>query len=214
MTKQEITKKLFDAGVVAVVRGDSIEDAMGIIDACVRGGIKAIEITMTIPYAVEVIREAAIKYKDNKDVLVGAGTVLDSESCRACIMAGAEFIVSPNYSEGVIKTSNRYAITVASGAMTITEAIWGLELGATIIKVFPGNAFGPSIIKAFRGPVPQAQYMPTGGVDLDNMADWFKAGVIGVGIGSDITNRKNGSDYSGVEARAKEYVAKYNDIKK
>lgn len=213
MNKQEITKKLFDAGVIAVVRGDSKEDAMHIIDACVKGGIRGIEITMTIPYAVEVIKEAAIKYQDNPDVLVGAGTVLDGETCRACIMAGAQFVVSPSFNEGVIKTANRYAIPVASGAMTITEVISGLELGATITKVFPGNAFGPSIIKAFKGPVPQASYMPTGGVDLNNMHEWFKAGVIGVGIGSDITSKKNGTDYTGVEKRASEYMAKYKEVK-
>lgn len=103
----------------------------------------------------------------------------------------------------VIEVANRYQIPVVSGAMTVTEAVAGLEAGADIIKLFPGNAFGPSIIKAFKGPLPQAEFMPTGGVDLNNMKDWFAAGVIGVGIGSDITGKVKGDDYSGVEARAK-----------
>lgn len=214
MYKMNLLKKLVDCGVVCVVRGDGEEDALKIVESVVAGGIKAIEVTMTIPNPIDVLKKVVEAYKDVEDVIVGAGTVIDAQTCRACILAGAKFIVSPNFSEDVIKTANRYQIPTVSGAMTITEAIWGLEAGADIIKVFPGNAFGPSIIKAFKGPLPQAEFMPTGGVDLENMHEWFKAGVIGVGIGSDITNKKKDGDYSGVEKRAREYIQKYSDFKK
>lgn len=213
MYKLKLLEKVVNSGVVAVVRGSDEQDALNIVKAAVEGGIKAIEVTMTIPNPVDVLKKVVEQYKDDQNVLVGAGTVIDAETCRACILAGAKFIVSPNCAPDVIKVANRYQVPMISGAMTITEAITGLECGADIIKVFPGNAFGPSIIKAFKGPLPQAEFMPTGGVDLENMHEWFKAGVIGVGIGSDITSKKKGNDYSGVKERAAQYIQKYKEIK-
>ena len=214
MYKLKLLEKVVNSGVVAVVRGSDEQDALNIVEAVVKGGIKTIEVTMTIPNPVDVLKKVVEKYKEDQNVLVGAGTVIDAETCRACILVGAKFIVSPNCAPDVIKVANRYQVPMISGAMTITEAIAGLECGADIIKVFPGNAFGPSVIKAFKGPLPQAEFMPTGGVDLENMYEWFKAGVIGVGIGSDITNKKKAGDYSGVEQRAREYMEKFKGLKK
>lgn len=214
MEKYEILKKITDTGIIAVVRADSREDALQLIEAIQRGGITTIEITMTIPRAVDILKELSSVYMRDDRIVIGAGTVLDGSTCKACIDAGAQFVVSPGFSSEVIKTANRYAVPVMSGAMTITEVVSGLELGADLIKVFPGSLFGPAIIKNFKGPIPQACYVPTGGVSLGNMAEWFKAGACAVGVGSDITNKKDAGDYSGVERRAKEYAEQYRAIKK
>lgn len=197
--------KMVESGVVAVIRADKKEQGVKIIEAVKKGGIKALEITMTVPGAVDIIKEISEEYKD-EDVIIGAGTVLDPETARACILAGAKYIVSPSLNIDTIKLCNRYRIPIMPGVMTITEALTAMEYGAEIIKVFPGNAFGPSIIKAFKGPVPQGNFMPTGGVNLENAADWIKAGAVAIGTGGDLTKGAKTGDYELVSETAKKFV--------
>lgn len=206
MKKYETLKALTDSGVVAVVRAESKEQGMKIVEACKAGGIKALEITLTVPGAVDIIKEVAAEYKGT-DMIIGAGTVLDAESARACILAGAEYIVSPYFDLESAKLCNRYAVPYMPGVMTPKEVVTAMDAGVDILKVFPGNAFGPSIIKAFKGPIPQGNYMPTGGVSLDNVAEWIQNGAIAVGVGSVLTKGATTGDYEAVTETAKQFVA-------
>lgn len=205
MKRIEIIRKIIDCGVVAVIRAESKEQGVRIVEAVKNGGIKALEVTMTVPGAVDIIKELSEVYK-NDDVIIGAGTVLDPETARACILAGAKYIVSPSLNIDTVKLCNRYRIAVMPGAMTVKEAIEAMEYGAEIIKIFPGNAFGPSIISAFKGPIPQGNFMPTGGVTLDNVKDWIKAGAVAVGTGGDLTKGAKTGDYTLVEEMARRFV--------
>ena len=205
-TKLTTLKKITDVGVVAVVRAESAEQAIKIAEACREGGIPAIEITFTVPYADEVIRELSKAYK-NGEMIVGAGTVLDSETARVAILAGAQYIVSPCLDEETIKLCNRYQIPVMPGCVTIKEMVTAMELGADIIKVFPGELVGPSYIKAVKGPLPQAPLMPTGGVSLENAAEWIKNGCVAVGVGGSLTAGAKTGDYEAVTEMAKKFVA-------
>ncbi len=206
MDKSEVIRKLKDEGLVAVVRAESKEQGEKLIDAIVKGGIKFIEITMTVPGAVDIIKELSQKYKSNPDIIIGAGTVLDSETARMVILAGAQYVVSPAFDADTVKLCNRYRIPVMPGVMTVREAIMALEAGVDILKVFPGNAFGPTIISSFRGPLPQAQFMPTGGVDIDNIDKWIKAGAVAVGTGGSLTAGAKKGDYELVTKTAMEFV--------
>jgi len=206
MKRLETIRKIAKCGLVAVVRAESKEQGIKIIDAVKKGGIKALEITMTVPGAVDLIKELSEIYKD-EDVIIGAGTVLDPETARACILAGAKYIVSPSLNPETVKLCNRYRIPVMPGVMTVKEAIEALELGAEIIKIFPGNAYGASIISSFNGPIPQGNFMPTGGVSLDNIKDWIKAGAVAVGTGGDLTKGAKTGDYALVTQTAAKFVA-------
>jgi len=205
MKRLEIINKICDLGIVAVIRATSKAEGVKIVDAVKKGGIKALEITMTVPGAIDIIKELSEIYKD-EDVIIGAGTVLDPETARSCILAGAKYIVSPSLNSETIKLCNRYRVPIMPGVMTVKEAIEALELGVEIIKVFPGNAFGPSIISAFKGPLPQANFMPTGGVSLDNVKDWIKAGCVAVGIGGDLTKGAKLGNYELVTETAAKFV--------
>lgn len=205
MKKYETLNALIESGVVAVVRAESKEQGMKIVEACKEGGIKALEITLTVPGAVDIIKDVAAEYAGT-DMIIGAGTVLDSESTRACILAGAEYIVSPYFDLESAKLCNRYAVPYMPGVMTPKEVVTAMDAGVDICKVFPGNAFGPSIIKAFKGPIPQGNYMPTGGVSLDNVAEWIQNGAIAVGVGSVLTKGAKTGDYAAVTETAKKFV--------
>lgn len=213
MKRLETIKKLSEYGLVAVIRATSKEQGIKIIEAVKNGGIKSLEITMTVPGAIEIIKELCEIYKDDSEMLIGAGTVLDPETARACILAGAKFIVSPNLNPETIKLCNRYRIPTMPGIMTVTEAVQALELGCEIIKIFPGNAFGPSIIKSFKGPIPQGNFMPSGGVSLDNINDWVKAGAVAVSTGSDLTKGADAGDYKLVTETAAKFVDAVNKSK-
>ncbi|MBU3154138.1 bifunctional 4-hydroxy-2-oxoglutarate aldolase/2-dehydro-3-deoxy-phosphogluconate aldolase [Clostridium estertheticum] len=206
MERIKIVQKLTEYGIVAVIRANSKEEGVKIVDAVTKGGINAIEVTMTVPGAIDVIKELTEIYKDNAEVLIGAGTVLDPETARACILAGAKYIVSPSLNPETIKLCNRYRIAVMPGIMTVKEAIEALELGVEIVKVFPGNVFGPQIISSLKGPLPQANFMPTGGVSLDNVKDWIKAGAVAVGTGGDLTRGAKTGDYKLVTETAAKFV--------
>ncbi len=212
MEKLVNLQRIIDKKLVAVVRSNNPDQAIQLIEAIKDGGIDIIEITMTIPGAIRVIEQVAARFA-KKDVLVGAGTVLDSETARACLLAGAEFVVSPYLALDVIKLCNRYQKVVMPGAMTVKEVVEAMEAGADIVKLFPGNAFSPSMISALKGPLPQAPIMPTGGVNLDNVQEWIKAGAVAVGIGGELTKEsvKTG-DYGIATKIAREFVEKVHSI--
>ncbi|MEF9988978.1 MAG: bifunctional 2-keto-4-hydroxyglutarate aldolase/2-keto-3-deoxy-6-phosphogluconate aldolase [Christensenellaceae bacterium] len=205
MQKAEVLKRLEDCGVVAVVRGENEQQAMKIVDACIKAGIVGIEITFTVPGALDIIKALAKKYAP-EEVLIGAGTVLDPETARAAILAGATFVVAPCLNAETVKMCLRYQVACMPGAMTIKEAVDCMEAGADIIKIFPGNLFGPAIIKNIKGPLPQARMMPTGGVNAGNVADWISAGAVAVGAGGDLTAGAKTGDYDSIVRIGKEMV--------
>ena len=212
MKKEQIITRIRDNGLVAVVRAENEDMANRITEACLEGGVSAIEITFTVPGAHKVIE--SLKQKFSKDeLIVGAGTVLDSETARIAILAGAEYIVSPAFDEETCKLCNRYQIPYMPGCMTLTEMIKAMEAGADVIKVFPGNAFGPGFIKDIKGPVPQAVLMPTGGVSLENADQWIKNGCIAVGVGGQLTKGAKTGNYEEVTATAKAFVAKIKEAR-
>ncbi len=205
MDKQTVIKKIKDVGVVAVVRATTADEAKKITEACMKGGVPAIELTFTVPGAHKVIEELAAYYK-NDDIILGAGTVLDPETARIAILSGAQYVVSPYFDEATIKLCNRYAVPCMPGCMTIHDVVKSLELGCDIIKLFPGDAFGPGMVKAIKGPIPQANIMPTGGVDVNNVADWIKAGVVAVGAGSSLTAGAKTGNFELITDTAKQFV--------
>lgn len=205
MSRQELVTRIRQNGLVAVVRAESAEKAYRIFDACIEGGVAAIEITFTVPGAHKIIEDLAGKY-DPKEIILGAGTVLDPETARIAILSGAQYIVSPNVNLDTIKLCNRYQVPSMPGAMTIREILDAMEAGADIIKIFPGNLFGPDIIKSVRGPIPQAPMMPTGGVNLDTVKDWIEAGAVAVGAGSSLTKGAKTGDYAAVTETAREFL--------
>lgn len=211
MNKYKVLDQIRRAGVVAVLRGDSPEEVVRYAEKAIEGGIRAIEITMTVPYALEAITTLAKKYHghDNAEagVLIGAGTVLDAETARAVILAGAKFVVCPSLNREAVLLCNRYRVPVMPGCMTVREITEALELGVDVVKLFPGNLYSPSTIPSIRGPLPQANLMPTGGVNLDNLKEWIKAGAFAVGIGSDLTKdaAKTGNADS-VAEKARQYM--------
>ena len=190
---------------MAVVRAENGESAKKISDACLEGGVPAIELTFTVPGAHRVIEELAAEYK-NGEMILGAGTVLDAETARIAILSGAQYIVSPYYDEATVRLCNRYAIPCMPGVMTIKDVVAALEMGVDIIKLFPGDAFGPGMVKAIKGPIPQANIMPTGGVDVNNVAQWIKAGVVAVGAGSSLTKGAKTGDYKAITETGKQFV--------
>ncbi len=205
MDKQTVIKKIKDVGIVAVVRATTADEAKKITEACMKGGVPAIELTFTVPGAHKVIDELASYYK-NDDIILGAGTVLDPETARIAILSGAQYVVSPYFDEATIKLCNRYAVPCMPGCMTIHDVVKSLELGCDIIKLFPGDAFGPGMVKAIKGPIPQANIMPTGGVDVNNVAEWIKAGVVAVGAGSSLTKGAKTGDFDAITETAKQFV--------
>ncbi|MGG1633742.1 bifunctional 2-keto-4-hydroxyglutarate aldolase/2-keto-3-deoxy-6-phosphogluconate aldolase [Paenibacillus sp. FSL A5-0031] len=220
MKKLRVLQQLTDAGVVAVLRADSPEEVVEMSRRAIKGGIKAIEITMTVPFALRAIEQLSKEYSSSVSpdadnfAIIGVGTVLDPETARAAILAGAEYVVSPALNPDTIKLCNRYAVPILPGTMTIHEIQTALELGVDIVKLFPGNLYSPSVIPSIKGPLPQANVMPTGGVSLDNLKDWIKAGAVAVGIGSDLTKDavKTG-DFSLIEKKAAAYIAAYREAK-
>lgn len=205
MDKLQVISKIKEVGVVAVVRAESAEQAIKITDACIKGGIPAIELTFTVPGANRVIEELAKHYKED-EIILGAGTVLDPETARIAILAGAQYIVSPYYDEETIRLCNRYAVPCMPGCMTIHDVVKSLEMGCDIIKLFPGDVFGPQMVKDIKGPIPQAKIMPTGGVSADNVDEWINAGVVAVGAGSSLTKGAKTGDYEAITAEAKKFV--------
>lgn len=212
MKKIKTLSKLQENGVVAVVRGKSKAEGIAISQAIIAGNLNAIEVAYTTPGASDVISELISEYKDNAQVVIGAGTVLDAVTARLAISSGAEFIVSPSFDKEVAEICNLYLIPYLPGCMTINEINTALKSGVDIIKVFPGDIVGPQFIKDVKGPLPYVNLMPTGGVSLDNMKEWFDNGVIAVGVGGNLTKGFTG-DYSVVTKNAQEYIDRLNEIR-
>lgn len=189
MKRDEVIKKIKEVGVVPVVRANSAEEAMSAVEAIKAGGVPILEITMTVPGAVKVIEKLADQFGD--EIVLGAGTVLDAETARACILAGATFVVSPALNLGTIELCKRYAIPICPGALTPTEVVTAWQAGADFVKVFPCSAMGgASYIKGLKAPLPQVDLIPTGGVNLNTAADFIKAGSSALGIGADLVDLK------------------------
>ena len=209
MKRIDILNQIANIGVVAVVRGNSQEQAIKIADACIEGGVSAIELTYTVPGARSIIEQLDAKYGTCKDVVIGAGSVLDPETAKGAIEAGAKFIVAPSFNPEVAKLANRYQIPYVPGTQTIKEIVTAMEYGSEVIKVFPGDILGPTFIKDVHGPLPYANLMPSGGVSLDNIKDWVKAGVVAVSAGSSLTAGAKKGDYALVTETAKKFIAEY-----
>lgn len=212
MQRVELLEKIEAAGVIAVVRGDSKEQGKKACEALIAGGMMGLEITFTLPKANEVIEELIVERKDVR-IVIGAGTVLDATTARLAILAGAEFIVSPTFDQATAEVCNLYQIPYLPGCMTITEMKTALKAGVDIIKLFPGSAFGPAIISAFKAPLPQLNIMPTGGVNSENLGEWLSAGSIAVGAGGSLLAPAEKNDYQQVTENAREYMARYQQYK-
>jgi 2-dehydro-3-deoxyphosphogluconate aldolase/(4S)-4-hydroxy-2-oxoglutarate aldolase len=202
--KIEVLEKIAASGLVAVIRAENPEQAASIAEACALGGVAALEITFTVPGASGVIEHLAKKISGQ--ILLGAGTVLDPETARIAILAGAQFVVSPALNPETARLCNRYQVPYMPGAGTIREVIEAMECGADIVKVFPGEILGPAFVKAVKGPLPQAQLMPTGGVSIENVADWITAGSVAVGVGGNLTAGARTGDYVSITQLARQFV--------
>jgi len=212
--KLEVLNRILDCGIIAVIRAPDIERGYNLAEAARKGGITAIEIAMTTPGALEVIRELVARYPGN-EVIIGAGTVLDPETARLTILSGADYIISPHFNPEVVRMCHRYRKVCIPGAMSVKEVVEVLESGADAVKIFPAGLFGPQIIKAIREPLPQAKLVPTGGVNLDNVAEWFEAGAAAVAVGGELTKEalaKN--DYGLLEQKAKEFILRIKEVRK
>ncbi len=205
ITKSEVLGKIVASGLVAVIRANHAEEAAHIAKACALGGVAALEITFTVPGASGVIAHLAKNFSDS--ILIGAGTVLDPETARIALLAGAQFVVSPCLNPETARLCNRYQVPYMPGAGTIREVIEAMEMGADIVKAFPGEILGPAFIKAVKGPLPQAQLMPTGGVSLENVSRWIQAGAVAVGVGGSLTAGAKVGNFPQVTELARQFAA-------
>jgi len=204
--KERNLQDIIDCGVVAIVRVGSAQEVVEVCGAIAKGGVKPIEVTMTVPGAIDAIKEFKSAMKG--EVLVGAGTVLDPETARAVILAGAEFVVSPNLNLKVIEVCHRYGKVVIPGTLTPTEILTAWEAGADIVKVFPAGAVGPRYLRDIKGPFPQIRLTPTGGVNLENTPDFIRAGAVAVSVGTSLVDRKAVSErrYDIITENARKFV--------
>ena len=206
MTRPDVLRKIAEVGLVPVVRAQSAEEAMKVVDAIREGGVPVLEITMTVPGALGVMEQVARRFPD---VVLGAGTVLDAETARACILAGARFVVSPSLNLGTIEMCRRYSVAVIPGALTPTEVVAAWSAGADVVKIFPcGAVGGASYIKSLKAPLPQVEMIPTGGVSVKTAADFIKAGSMALGVGADLVDTAAIRDGNAriVTEKAREYV--------
>lgn len=206
MKKMERLTRIEHAGVVAVVREDSQKRAIEAAHAVIKGGIKGIEVTFSVPQADQVIAQLKEEYQNDSSVVIGAGTVLDAVTARLAILAGAEFIVSPCFDQATAEMCNFYQVPYMPGCMTITEMQQAMKSGADIVKLFPANNFTPQMIKAAKAPLPHVNIMPTGGVNLENIAAWKQAGAIVVGVGGNLFKGVKDENYELVSQTAKQYI--------
>lgn len=213
MKKSEVLTQLRTQKVVAVIRGESLQEGVQISEACIKGGLKAIEMAYTNAHASEIIKQLREKFQDDKEVCIGAGTVLDAPTARLAILAGANYIVSPSFDYETAVLCNRYGVPYIPGCMTIKDIITAMEAGSEMIKLFPGSAFGPGYIGAIHSPLPQVSIMVTGGVKLDNLDEWFHAGVEAIGVGGELNKLGEKGQFDEITAIAREYVNKAKGAK-
>jgi 2-dehydro-3-deoxyphosphogluconate aldolase / (4S)-4-hydroxy-2-oxoglutarate aldolase len=208
MTQKEILAFITEVGIVPVVRTSSADTAIRAVEAIYNGGVRAAEITMTVPGAVKALEKVADKFGGK--IVLGAGTVLDPETARVCMLAGAEFFVTPALRLSTIEMAKRYSKVICPGALTPTEVLTAWEAGADVVKVFPcGNVGGAKYIKALRAPFPQIEMIPTGGVNLETAGDFLKAGACAVAVGGELVDGKSIQEgrYDVIEERARQYLA-------
>lgn len=207
MAKERTLASILEVGIVPIVRCDSSRQAIEAAKAIYRGGLRALEVTMTVPGAIRVLEKVADEFGDR--VILGAGTVLDPETARICMLAGAEFIVTPSLNVRTIEMCRRYSKAILPGALTPTEILTAWDAGADMVKVFPaGNLGGPSYIKALKGPLPQIHMVPTGGVGLENAAAFLQAGASAIAVGSDLVSKKalDSGDYEQITKLARQFL--------
>ena len=208
MTSKEILAFITEVGIVPIVRTSSAEGAIQAVEAIYAGGVRAAEITMTVPGAIHALEKVADRFGGK--IVLGAGTVLDPETARACMLAGAEFFVTPSLRLSTIEMAKRYSKVICPGALTPTEVLTAWEAGADVVKIFPcGNVGGPKYIKALKGPFPQIEMIPTGGVNLETAGDFLKAGACAVAVGGELVDAKTVKEgrFDIIENRARQYLA-------
>jgi 2-dehydro-3-deoxyphosphogluconate aldolase/(4S)-4-hydroxy-2-oxoglutarate aldolase len=208
VTSQQILSFITEIGIVPVVRTTSAETAIKSIEAIYRGGVRSAEITMTVPGAIKALEKIADQFGDK--IMLGAGTVLDPETARACMLAGAQFFVTPSLNLATIEICKRYSKVICAGALTPTEVITAWQAGTDVVKVFPANSLGgPKYIKALKGPFPQVEVIPTGGVNLETAGEFLKAGACAVAVGGELVDAKliREGRYDRIEELAREYLA-------
>lgn len=194
----------------AVVRGKSVEDAIEISKHAILGGIRNIEITFSTPDAAKVIQKLSDDFKNDSSVVIGAGTVMTTDLAQEAIDAGAKFLVSPHFDEAIATLALDHENLYFPGCATATEVVRAMKSGCQIIKLFPGGIVGPGFIKDIHGPIPEVNLMPSGGVSVDNVADWKKAGAVAVGVGSALASKVSSDGYESVTAVAKSFVEAVN----
>lgn len=204
--KLDTLSRILNCGIVAVVRAEKGDQLVEVAESLLAGGVEAIEVTFTVPFAHRVIERVAEKLGDR--IVLGAGTVLDPETARIAILSGAHYIVAPNTNPAVIRMCRRYSKPVMPGALTPTEVIAAWEAGADVVKVFPSDLTGPKYLQALHGPLPHIRLMPTGGVTLETAADFLKAGACALGVGSSLVNPKKvaAGELGQIESLARQYV--------
>jgi 2-dehydro-3-deoxyphosphogluconate aldolase/(4S)-4-hydroxy-2-oxoglutarate aldolase len=208
MRREQIVKRLREIGLVPVLRAESEEQALGIASAIAAGGVTVLEITMTVPGAIRVMSRLT---KERPDILIGAGTVLDAETARMCMLEGAQFVVSPALNLKTIEMCHRYSIPVLPGALTPTEVVTAWQAGADVIKVFPASALGGAkYLKSLKAPLPQVEMIPTGGVSLATAREFLEAGSFALGVGADLVDPKAMSE--GKPEKITESAKKYLEI--
>jgi len=203
MTKTEVLANLKSIGLVPVLRAESVDKALALAEAIAAGGVTVLEITMTVPGAMQVMRKLA---ETRPDILIGAGTVLDPETARMCILEGAQFVVSPALNLATIDMCHRYSIAALPGALTPTEIVTAWQAGADVVKVFPANSMGgASYLKSIKAPLPQVELIPTGGVSLATAEDFLKSGAFALGVGADLVDSKAAPET--ITENARKYIA-------
>lgn len=212
MRKHEILKQMLEEQLVGIIRTDTAEEAILASEACIRGGMKCLEVTFTVPNAQDIISTLSKQCKDS-DVLIGAGTVLDSETARVALLSGADFIVSPTFNLEIAKMCNRYSKLYTPGVMTLNEIMEAMDAGVELLKIFPASALGMKYLKAVKAPLPQALLMPTGGVSLENAADWLANGADTLGIGGQLTAGVKEGNYKVVEDTARKFCEIVKQVK-
>lgn len=212
MMRHETVERIRNDGIIAIIRADAGGDALiKTVGALAEGGIRCIELTMTTPGALAALETAAQRFPTH-DILLGAGSVLDAETARLCILAGARYIVSPALIPDVIRCAHRYGAAVLPGALTPTEILSAWEMGADFVKLFPATLGGIDYLRAVRAPLPQVALIPTGGVTLENLADWIHAGAAAVGIGANLVKKEwvAQGKWADLSALARDFVAAWN----
>jgi 2-dehydro-3-deoxyphosphogluconate aldolase/(4S)-4-hydroxy-2-oxoglutarate aldolase len=204
MYKHELMRTLLRQPMVAIVRAQTADAALTLAEACIAGGMTALEVAFTTPDTLDVLR--TLRQRHGERLLLGAGTVLDPETARLAILAGAQMIISPAVSVETIRLCQRYQVLSMPGALTPTEIMAAMEAGADLVKVFPAETMGPAYLQALRAPLPQAPLMPTGGVTVENLHEWFANGALAVGIGGGLSGPAAQGDYRAVTERARRFV--------